>query len=97
MRFINEYINGELEINRKSKDYILNLLKERKYPVHSEIEGDGNYDYLTRLPIISLTLERIKDLESQCNNKRKELSYIMSKTDKDLWRIDLESLYKKLN
>ena len=32
IRFIDEYINGVLDINRKNKDYIVSLLEERNYP-----------------------------------------------------------------
>ena len=92
-RFIKEYIEGVLDINKKSKEYLISLLEEREYPVY---HVEGNYDYLTRMPIISMTSEKIKELENQCQNKRTELKNIMSKTDKDLWKIDLNNILKML-
>jgi DNA gyrase/topoisomerase IV subunit B len=106
MRFINEYISGDLDINRKSKDYILKLLKERDYtPFGNEIDeenvenGKGtepSYDYLTRMPIISMTKEKIEELETSCKNKKKEVKDLLSKTNKDLWKDDLNELLAKL-
>jgi DNA gyrase/topoisomerase IV subunit B len=90
-RFISEYIEGELDINKKSKDYIVSLLKERKYPT-----DEDSYDYLLRLPIYSLTLEKINELNKQCENKKRELQFIKNKTPEELWKIDLEELLKKL-
>jgi DNA topoisomerase-2 len=90
-RFISEYIEGELVINKKSKDYIIALLEERDYPT-----DEDSYDYLLRLPIYSLTLEKINELNKQCENKKRELQFIKNKTPEELWKIDLEDLIKKL-
>jgi len=90
-RFIKEYINGDLDINKRSKDYIISVLEKHDYP-----KDDSSYDYLLRLPIYSLTSEKIKELEEQCHKKEKELAFILSKSPEDLWRIDLNDLLKKL-
>lgn len=91
-RFIESYINNELDINRKSKDFIIDLLKKKKYPEYEE-----SYDYLLMLPVYSFTLERIDKLEKQCIEKKSELKYIQSKSNADLWIEDLNNLQKKLN
>ena len=90
-RFIKEYIDGILDINKKSKDVIISLLSKSKY-----IKDDDSYDYLLRLPIYSLTLEKINELNTQCNNKKTELQFIKSKTPEQLWKIDLEELLSKI-
>jgi DNA gyrase/topoisomerase IV subunit B len=90
-RFIKEYIDGKLDINKKSKDYIIALLEKRNYPTH-----ETSYDYLLRLPIYSLTLEKINELNEQCEKKKNELLFIKSKTSEELWKIDLQELLKKL-
>lgn len=90
-RFIKEYINGDLDINKRSKDYIISVLEEHNYP-----KDESSYDYLLRLPIYSLTSEKIKELEEQCHKKEKELKFILSKSPENLWKIDLNDLLKKL-
>jgi DNA gyrase/topoisomerase IV subunit B len=91
-RFIKEYIDGILDLNKKSKEYLISLLEKGKYP-----KSENDYDYLTRMPIINMTLDKINELENQCKNKRSELKDIISKSDKDLWRNDLFELSKRLN
>ena len=71
--------------------YLISVLEKHDYP-----KDDNSYDYLLRLPIYSLTLEKIKELEEQCHKKEKELAFILSKSAEDLWRIDLNGLLKKL-
>jgi DNA topoisomerase-2 len=91
-RFIQEYIDQELDINRKSKDIIVDLLKKKKYPLHQD-----TYDYLLTLPVYSFTLERINKLSEECKKKQEELKFIQSKSNADLWSIDLRILSEKLN
>ena len=91
-RFIKEYIEGDLDINKKSKETINLLLTKKDYPLQED-----SFDYLLRLPIYSFTLEKINELLKQCETKKKELLYYKSKTSSELWKIDLAELLKKLN
>ena len=101
IRFINEYMNGELDINRKTRDYIISLLEERDYPkltcdIHSENENGNtkSFDYLVRMPLISLSLEKIRELENHRDTKQRELNNLQNKTERDLWRDDLHNILK---
>jgi len=86
-RFITEYINNTLDINKKSKDYILKLLEEREY-----LKIEDSYDYLIKMPVISMSLEKIQELILQIKNKEESLLDLQSKTNKDLWKNDLRDL-----
>jgi DNA topoisomerase-2 len=90
-RFITEYIDGKLDINKRSKEYIIQLLQTNNYP-----QDDNSYDYLLRLPIYSMTLEKINDLNTQCEKKTSELNFIKNNTPEQLWKIDLQQLLQKL-
>jgi DNA topoisomerase-2 len=109
IRFINEYIDGTLDINRKSRDYIISLLEERDYPklaydIKNDIKNDsenegGNtksFDYLVRMPLISLSLEKIRELENHRDTRQNELNDLQSKTQRDLWKNDLDEIRKML-
>lgn len=97
VRFIEEYINGKLDINRKTRDYINDLLEKSGYPKFGyENSEEKSYDYLVRMQIVSLTQEKIVDLNKQKDEKQRQLDYIKSKTEKDLWRDDLEIILKTL-
>lgn len=91
VRFIREYIDGKLDINRKSKDIIFKMLQKEGYPLHPE---EKSFEYLIRMQISSLTSEKIDELEKNTISKRKELGDLQSKTEKDLWKEDLIELQK---
>lgn len=98
VRFINEYISGELDINRKSKDHVLALLEERGFPKHTDSEDTSkkSYDYLVRMPVISLTKEKIEELEKQTRDKQAQIKELKMKTEVQMWRDDLQKLDKYL-
>jgi DNA gyrase/topoisomerase IV subunit B len=89
VRFIREYISGELDINRKSKNDIFSLLEKKGYSKHPE---EHTYDFLIRMQIASLTKEKIEELDNQTEEKERELADLQNKTEKDLWREDLLKL-----
>ena len=97
VRFIEEYITGKLDINRKSREYINELLEKGGYPKfgyeNSEVKS---YDYLVRMQIVSLTGEKIDELNKQRDEKQRQLNNIKSKTEKDLWRQDLQDILKMI-
>lgn len=89
MKFIKEYISGELEINRRAKTDIFEDLEKRGY-----YKYDGTYEYLVNMTIGSLTKERIDDLQNVINNKITLFKEIKAKTPTMLWRDDLDMLVK---
>lgn len=89
-RFITEYISGILDINKKSKDYTINLLATTGY----YNDPDHSFDYLTNIPIISFTSERILELEKQLITKHKEYTYYLESDQYKLWSVDLNNLIK---
>lgn len=98
VRFINEYLEGTLDINRKSKDHVNELLVERGYPKQaSESDAKKSFDYLTSLPISTLTLERIEALTSQKGGLEQSLRVLHTKTEKQLWKDDIAALLETLN
>jgi len=97
VRFIEEYITGKLDINRKSREYINGLLERSGYPKFSYENSDiKSYDYLVRMQIVSLTGEKIDELNKQKDEKQRCLDIIKSKTEKDLWRDDLQDILKMI-
>ena len=89
MRFIQQFIDGEIEIMKKSKSMIEEQLKSNNYP-----KIDGSYDYLLRMPIYNLTLEQIQELEDTISKKQLEHDTLVSKTVNELWLDDINILEK---
>jgi len=90
MRFITEIVNNDLIINKKKKSILEKELKERNY---QELNG---YDYLLNMPLYNLTAEKIKELEKQVKEKRKEFEELSKVHPVQLWINDLEKLKPEL-
>lgn len=90
-RFIKLILDGKLIINNKMKSEIVSQLEI------SEIEKmDGDYDYLLRMPIHSLTKETFNKIKEDFTSKKSDLEKIKSTTPKDMYLLDLSDLKKKV-
>ena len=99
IRFIEEFISGEINILQKEDEEIEQMLVDRNYPKFSsnsnedEIDSENNdsfsYDYLLNMKIKSLTKKKIDELKKLYENKLALYNDLESKSDKDLWKDDL--------
>lgn len=55
-------------------------------------EKDSGYDYLLSMPLWSLTMERVRHLGKQRDNKEEQKITMEGKTGKELWETDLINL-----
>ena len=84
----------------KTKKEIFSKLPEAKTAGSTvDMEEDGplakdkdtsGYNYLLGMSLWQLTKEKVDELMSQVNGKRQEIGVLEGKTDKDLWREDLD-------
>ena len=102
IRFIEEFISGEINILQKEDEEIEAMLIEKNYPKFgSEDEEDienFSYDYLLNMKIKSLTKKKIEELKKLHENKYGVYNDLQSQTEKDLWKNDLKKfldIYKK--
>jgi len=89
--FVDNVIKGNIIVNNKKKTEIEEQLE--KY--EKIIKKDDAYDYLLRMPIYTLTEEKVQDLHNSIIQKKKDLDSIKSKSEKDLWLNDLEKIQKE--
>lgn len=103
IKFIEEIINETIYIFKKKKDEVIEILKNNHYPVFNmsadvlkeNCDDDGNYNYLTSMPIHTFTQEKIDELKNQQEMKKAEVDNINSKNEKQLWIDDLDTLEEK--
>ena len=102
IRFIQEFISGEINILQKEDEEIEIMLVERNYPKFGseddENEDNFSYDYLLNMKIKSLTKKKIEELKKLHENKLAIYNELQLKTEKDLWKNDLNKfleIYKK--
>jgi len=103
IRFIEEFISGEINIIQKEDEEIEAMLIERNYPKFGKEDfnkksDDDNeeedtssftYEYLLGMKIKSLTKKKIEELKTLHANKLALFNDLMLKSEKDLWRDDL--------
>ena len=87
VRFIQLFISEDITIIRKTKSQIQEQLE-----AHNFKKYDGTYDYLVTMHIISLSEEKIKELEKERDKKLEDLSEIQGKTFCDLWKEDIDKI-----
>tara|TARA_B110000259_G_scaffold188470_1_gene247811 strand:+ start:8137 stop:11625 length:3489 start_codon:yes stop_codon:yes gene_type:complete len=95
-RFITTIISDSDPLFKNTYEKLLSYLKDNKY----DLDVEGTYKYLTDLPTRNYTKDQLEKLKNELENKKKDLTLIQSKTDKDLWLEDIEDLeneYKKNN
>ena len=85
-RFIEEQCQDIIDLRKKKKQIVIELLKTREYDV---IDGDEEYKYLRSMPIDSVIEENIIELREKRDGKMKELNVLVNTTIKEMWMKDL--------
>lgn len=90
-RFIKLILDGKIEVNNKLKIEILNQIESFNLD-----KIDGDYDYLLRMPIYSLTREMFEKIKEDFKSKKEEIEKLKSIDPKDMYLEDLSELKKKI-
>jgi len=90
VRFILGIIEEKIDLRRKEDEQVNNILIKMKFP-----KIDDTFDYLTSMPLRSLTKKRLEELMKQEKDKQIEYDALKSKTIKQLWKDDLNVLEKE--
>lgn len=88
--FIMQVIKGEILVNNKKKDDIISQLEN----FDKIIKVDDSYDYLLRLPIYSLTKEKVEEIKENISNLKEKIKILETTDAKDIWLSELEELEK---
>lgn len=102
VKFIREYLDGTLEIARKKVAEVLDQLIKKKYPKlaneHRTPETNKSYRYLTDMSILTLTDDKIKELEDSMNKCQVLYDKYLSMSIEEIWLNELDEFieaYKK--
>ena len=93
MKFIQENLDGTIDLRKKKKEEIIQILQTKSYPAINE---DFEYKYLIKMPMDSVSEENVEKMKKDCNGKRMELEEIKNTTIYDMWLKELELLSKTL-
>lgn len=94
IKFINNIIDDKINIFKKPKKKIVEILKENDFKPDSDISLSENnkFDYLIKMSIENFTIEKIKELEIKKEELEKELKDLKLKTIENIWIGELEEL-----
>ena len=90
-KFIKLILEGKIVVNNKLKEEIIKQIE-----TFSLDKIDGDYDYLLRMPIYSLTKEMFYKLKEDFKVKKEEIEKLKLVQPKDMYLDDLSELKKKL-
>ena len=88
-KYIQENLDGTIDLRKKTKECVSNLLKDKNYEV---IDGDADYKYLTKMTMDSVTKENVNRLFLEHENKIVELNIVKNTTTHEMWLNELEKL-----
>ncbi|NQX03169.1 hypothetical protein HQ447_21125, partial [bacterium] len=95
-RYIEEVLDGTIDLRKKTKEVILNILKEKDYKIIDE--QDLDYKYLLKMSMDSVSHENVLKLLKEYKEKEDELNIINNTNIEDIWikeLNDLENVYKE--
>ena len=101
IRFITDILDDKIILKGKDEEQLDMELAKMKYPKFTkgrleydpnEINENPSYDYLTSMPIRSMTKKRIEELLKQRDEKRELFELLKLQTIFNLWESDLDSL-----
>jgi DNA topoisomerase-2 len=97
-KYIQEVLAGTVDLRRKKKDEVTQMLQNKSYAI---IGDDEEYKYLTKMPMDSVTEENVTKLNKEFEQKTKELTELEATSPQDMWSKELTrlaeeySLYKE--
>ena len=88
-RYIKENLDDTIDLRKKKKEQVIQMLKEKGYDV---IGDDAEYKYLTKMPMDSVTDENVEKIFKEKGDKESELEMIKSTTINQMWTFELDRL-----
>lgn len=86
IRFIQEVVSEKVVIYKMKKSELEEYLAAGEYMKH-----EGGYDYITRIPIYNLTLDKVKEFEDEILKAKEEIAGLKEKKEQDMWLEELEA------
>jgi DNA topoisomerase-2 len=88
-RYIQELLDGTIDLRKKKKDEIVDMLQKKDYDI---INDDTDFKYLIKMPMDSVSEENVDKINREHNDKSDELQRIKETTEKQMWLCELEYL-----
>ena len=88
-RYIQELLDDTIDLRKKKKSEIVDMSQEKGYDV---IDEDGEFKYLIKMPMDSVSEENVEKLNGEHKDKSDELQRIKDTSEQQMWLKELENL-----
>ena len=88
-RYIQELLDGSIDLRRKRGDELTAMLKSKGY---DSVEGDVQYKYLLKLPMDSVSEENVHKLLKEKEQREAQHAALQGTSIEQLWLADLAEL-----
>jgi DNA topoisomerase-2 len=98
-KYIQELLNGSIDLRKKKKDEIIQMLQTKGYQkiVNDNNVVDEEYKYLVKMPMDAVSEENVDKLLNEYQRKQAELAEIHATTCQQMWLRELDALEKEYN
>jgi DNA topoisomerase-2 len=86
-KYIQYLLIDRIDLRRKTKEQVFEMLQKENFDL---IEGE--YTYLTKMPMDSVTSEMVEKIMREKGNKEAELDTLRNKNEFDMWNEELSAL-----
>ena len=87
-RFIQYNLDDKIDLRKKSKSEINSIMEKFEF----DLGENGDYNYLVKMPMDSVSKENVEKLMKEHENKKAELESIQSSTIETMWLKELGEL-----
>ena len=91
-RFILEQCDDTIDLRKKKKQQVIDMLKERNYDI---IDNDNEYKYLRNMRIEQVEEENVQKLLKERDDKLTEVNVLKQTSLTDIWKKELLELKKQ--
>ena len=88
-KFIQYNLDDKIDLRKKSNTEIIKIMEDLNFDKHV---NDNNYNYLTKLPMDSVSKENVEKIMREYQDKTKELENIKIISIQKMWLNDLNNL-----
>ena len=88
-KYIQETLDGTIDLRKKKKDIIVEMLVNKGY---DKLKDDDEYSYLVKMPMDSVTEENVAKLLKARGDKNAELEVIKTTSINQMWKSELVHL-----
>jgi DNA topoisomerase-2 len=88
-KYIQENLEGTIDLRKRKRDDVTSLLEKKGYDV---MDDDFDFKYLTKMPMDSVTSENVEKIFRERGLKQEELETVQATTVNEMWVKELNSL-----